>query len=115
MTKEKLYTDSKTLHRFLEFHCEREHHDVPKKEGILEIRFQEERVCEIKHTLCEECEALLVYGYGKLKECPHENKPSCRKCPNPCYEKPIWKKMAHIMMYSGMRLGLTKMRKILFK
>lgn len=111
MTRDKLYTDSKALHRFLQFHCEREHRDVAKKEGTLVVTFQDELVYEQPYTLCEECETLLFYAYGKLKNCPHDDKPSCRKCPSPCYEKSMWKKMAGIMRYSGMRLGLTKIRK----
>ena len=111
MTKEKLLADSKTLHKFIQFHCDKEHHDVPKKEGVLAVNFQEEDLCEIPYCLCEECEILMLYGYGRLKNCPHEDKPSCRKCPHPCYEKPMWKKMAKVMRYSGMRLGLTKIRK----
>ncbi|NLM99553.1 MAG: hypothetical protein GX170_05965, partial [Campylobacteraceae bacterium] len=42
----------------------------------------------------------------------NEEKPSCRKCPNPCYEKDRWKLLAKIMKYSGMKLGLLKIRKM---
>lgn len=115
MTPAKLHSDSKTLHRFIQLHCTKEHHDIEKKKGNLKVSFQELPVDEFLYELCDECEILLHYAYDRLQHCPHEPKPSCRKCPDPCYEKPMWKKMAHIMMYSGMRLGLTKMRKLFFK
>lgn len=115
MTAEKLRNDTQTLHRFIQLHCDKEHSDVPQKEGILQVAFEEKSLCDIPYKLCEECETLMLYGYDRLRQCPHQDKPSCRKCPNPCYEKPMWKKMARIMMYSGMRLGLTKVRKLLFR
>lgn len=115
MTRDKLANDSQTLHRFLQLHCDKEHNDVPKKEGTLQVRFHEENICEVPYRLCEECETLFLYAYERLRNCTQEPKPSCRKCLNPCYEKPVWKKMAKIMRYSGMRLGLTKMRQFLFK
>ncbi len=115
MTKEKLFSDTQTLHRFIQLHCDRKHHDVPKKKRSLHVSFQEETLCALPYHLCEECETLLVYGYGRLKNCPHDNKPSCRKCPQPCYERGMWKKMAKVMMYSGMQLGFIKIRKFFSK
>lgn len=115
MTAKKLLDDSQTLHRFIQVHCDKEHNDVAKQNGALCVLFQEEALCELPYTLCEECEVLLKYGYDRLAACKQEPKPSCRKCPNPCYERPMWKKMAKIMRYSGMYLGLTKVRKFFFK
>lgn len=115
MTKEKLISDTQTLHRFIQLNCDKKHHDVLKNRGVLQVNFKEEALCELPYHVCEECETLLIYGYGRLRNCPHENKPSCRKCPNPCYEKSMWKKMAHVMNYSGMQLGLTKLRKLFSK
>ena len=115
MTKEKLVSDTKTLHRFMQLHCDKKHQDVPKKKGTLQVNFQEESLCELPYNVCEECETLFFYAYGKLRNCPHDDKPSCRKCPHPCYEKPMWKKMANIMMFSGMHFGLTKIRKFFSK
>ena len=115
MNKEKLLSDTQTLHRFIQLHCDKKHHDVPKKKGALEVSFKEEALCELPYHICEECETLFIYAYGRLKNCPHEHKPSCRKCPDPCYEKPMWKKMAKVMMFSGMQLGLTKLRKLFSK
>lgn len=99
MTPEKFEEDSATLYRFIKTYCDNKHTQSPKLES----------------SLCCECDHVFNYAVQRLKECPHEIKPSCRKCPSPCYEKSMWKKMANIMMYSGMRLGLTKLRKMLFK
>lgn len=115
MTRDKLETDSKTLYKFIQLNCDKRHHDVPKKKSTLHVIFKDEVLSELPYNLCEECETLFIYAYGKLKNCPHEHKPSCRKCPNPCYEKPMWKKMANVMMFSGMQLGLTKLRKLFTK
>jgi len=106
MKKEKFEEDTKILHQFITTYCVHQHKNVLKNEGSLATR---------SYTLCGECEKVLHYAYARLCECPHDPKPSCRKCKNPCYERGMWKKMARIMMYSGMRLGLTKMRKLLFK
>ena len=105
MTTEKLHENIHTLHRFIGLYCERKHHDKPKETGFLIEEYH----------LCEECKALLYYAHERLSACPHEPKPSCRKCPKPCYERNMWKKMAKVMMYSGMQLGLIKMRKFFAK
>jgi hypothetical protein len=106
MKKEKLIEDTHILHQFITMYCVHQHKEVLKKEGSVEM---------LSYTLCEECEHVLHYAHARLCECPHDPKPSCRKCHKPCYEREMWKKMARVMMYSGMRLGLTKMRKLFFK
>lgn len=114
MTKAKLIEDSLVLHRFITLYCEHKH-DMLKNAGCLNVSFQGEILQKIPYILCEECEKTLLYAYQRLEECPYHPKPSCRKCHTPCYEKPMWKKMASIMMYSGMRLGLSKIRKFFSK
>ena len=64
----------------------------------------------VELNLCEECHSLISYSFDRLKGCPHEIKPRCRQCPNPCYEKQEWKSLAKIMRYSGIRLGLSKIK-----
>lgn len=61
--------------------------------------------------LCEDCHALFSYAIDRLRECPHDPKPRCRKCPNPCYERDKYKQMARIMAYAGMKLGLSKVKR----
>ena len=60
--------------------------------------------------LCENCLTSINYSFDKLLICPHEEKPRCRVCPNPCYEKDKWKALSKIMRYSGAKLGLTKLK-----
>ena len=60
--------------------------------------------------LCVECTKLINYSIKRLQECPHEIKPKCRTCSHPCYEKPEWKNVARIMKYSGLKLGILKIR-----
>ncbi len=115
MTKEKLTTDSVVLHKFMQIFCDKKHNEVGKKEGVLLVEFDGEKCCDIKYELCEECEKLFLYACHKLEKCPHEVKPSCRKCPDNCYEKPAYKQMAKVMSFSGMYLGLTKIKKLFFK
>ena len=46
MNKEKLITDTQTLHRFIQLHCDKKHQDVPKKKGTLQVSFKEESLFE---------------------------------------------------------------------
>lgn len=108
MKKEHLVENRQTLQRFISLYCANKHENLPKNRAKLHEDDSE-------YVLCEECERTLCYAYARLLECPYEEKPSCRKCTSPCYEKSMWKKMAKIMMYSGMRLGLTKIRKLFYK
>ena len=99
MTPEKFEADSATLYRFIKTYCDNKHSEHVKLESML----------------CAECDHTLNYATQRLKECSYEIKPSCRDCKTNCYEKGMRKKMAQIMMYSGMRLGLTRLRKMFFK
>ena len=62
-------------------------------------------------TLCEECHNLFAYAVERLTQCPHDPKPRCRKCPDPCYEREKYKQMARVMSYAGMKLGLSKVKR----
>ena len=76
-----------------------------------------DRNFKVDLTLCDECNSLFSKAIKHLQECPHDPKPRCRKCPNPCYEKEEWKNIAKIMKYSGMKLGVgkvgTKLKKLI--
>ncbi len=112
MTQEKLLHDAQILCQFIQFYCDKEHTHLPKKEHHLTIVFQENTLKILPYCLCFECESLLHYAYSHLKECQQDPKPSCRICQTPCYEKNMWKKMAKVMRYSGMRLGFLKLKKL---
>jgi hypothetical protein len=109
MTNEKFVSEIETLKKFFEFYCSNNNHNVLEQKRVLEYN-------NIKYNynfkLCEDCIKTLDYSISKLQACPHDIKPRCRACPKPCYEPTQWKKVAKLMRYSGMRLGLLKIKKI---
>ncbi len=66
---------------------------------------------EVKVSLCSECFELFSYALERLRECPHDPKPRCRKCPDPCYEPDKYRAMAKVMAYASVRLGLSKAKR----
>jgi len=68
---------------------------------------------EFKFTmnLCKDCHELFAYAVERLTQCPHDPKPRCRKCPDPCYERDKYKQMARVMSYAGVKLGLSKVKR----
>lgn len=107
MTLEKFTKETDTLSKFTSIYCNDKHTNQKECNFILNYKGKE---FQKNLQLCDECRDILRYGIERLEECPHEEKPKCRKCPNPCYEKYYWKKIAKIMRYSGMKLGLLKIR-----
>lgn len=116
MTKEKFISDSEVLLKFIQLYCKKKHHDHEKHNESIHLVYQgEDLKKELHYKLCDDCKETFYYSMARLKECPHEEKPSCRKCPKPCYGKDEWKKLAKIMKFSGMHLGLTKIKKMFIK
>ena len=116
MTNEKFIYDSTTVLKFIQLYCDDKHKDIPKEQGEKSLVYRENLLNHtLTYELCLDCQKTFELSYEKLQNCPHEDKPSCRKCPAPCYDKPDWKSLAKIMKYSGMRLGLTKLRKLFIK
>lgn len=109
MTQEKFYSEVTTLHKFIALFCTQKHTNRNKKS--INISYKNKDLGSIEYELCNECEDIFLYSISRLNECPHEEKPRCRKCPDPCYEKLYYRKIAKIMAYSGMRLGLIKLKK----
>lgn len=107
MTIEKFQTEVETLKKFFTKFCKEKHENQYSKTYDLEYK---ESNINVELNLCEECHSLISYSFDRLKGCPHEIKPRCRQCPNPCYEKQEWKSLAKIMRYSGIRLGLSKIK-----
>jgi len=105
MTFEKFESEVITLKKFFSIHCKDKHTNQKIEDYIVPYL---DNSLEFEVYLCEECHNLLQYAIKKLQECPNDPKPKCRKCPNPCYDKDEYKKMAKIMRYSGMKLGMTK-------
>ncbi|PIF03892.1 MAG: hypothetical protein CSA86_04370 [Arcobacter sp.] len=107
MENEKFISEVNTLKKFFTLYCKDNH--TKQKNYIKSIDYKNQTF-EVELELCQECTDLINYAILRLQSCPHEIKPRCRKCPNPCYEKTQWKKMAKLMKYSGMRLGLLKIK-----
>ena len=113
MKKEKFIGDTKTVLKFIQFYCDKQHKESIKFNKSLNLRYLDESLhVEVYYSLCSTCRDTFLYSYERLQECFHDEKPSCRKCPKPCYEKPRWKHMAKIMRFSGARLGLKRIKKL---
>jgi len=114
MTNEKFIHDTKTVLKFIQIYCDDKHEDEPKEKNSQKLIYLEKDLdVEVNYNLCSTCKETFLLSYRNLQECPHADKPSCRKCPSPCYERPDWKKVAKIMKHSGMKQGLLKIKKLL--
>lgn len=107
MTSEKFEIEIKTLKTFFELYCKDKHQNLKNKELYLKYN---DKNFDMSLCLCDECHDAISYSFERLQNCPHEIKPRCRTCPTPCYEKPRWKNTAKIMIYSAMKLSLSKMK-----
>lgn len=114
MHKDKFKKDVKILLDFMEIYC-KDKHEVKCNKKELNLEYKSENLGNISYLLCADCEENFLYSYERLQECPHEEKPRCRHCKNPCYEKQKWKKLASIMRYSGMKKGLTRVKRFFQK
>lgn len=110
MTIEKFEEEVVTLEKFFTKYCTDKHQNQYKQ--LYDLKYKQS---SSKYTLylCKECHELISYSFERLKECPHDIKPRCRKCSNPCYEKSRWKQLAKLMRYSGFQLGLVKIKNLL--
>ncbi len=110
MKTEKFISEAQTLKKFFEIHCKNKH--TNQNNHCKKLHYNDTDV-NIELELCSDCVNLIHYSFDRLNECPHDIKPRCRTCPTPCYSKDEWKKVAKLMMYSGMQLGLSKIKKFL--
>lgn len=116
MTKDKFIYEVTTVTKFIQIYCDDKHCCEAKTKRELALDYKDEAgVVNVEFNLCKECEEMILYAYERLKSCPHIQKPRCHKCPHPCYELEIWKKMAKMMRYSGMKLGLNKIKRLIFR
>ena len=107
MTTEKFEIEINTLKTFLELYCKDKHELQETKNITLNYKSNS---FNLETNLCEDCQKAIDYSFIKLQNCPHEIKPRCRKCPNPCYEKQNWKETARVMKYSAIKLSLGKIK-----
>ncbi len=108
MTTEKFEVELNSLDKFFSIHCKDKHQE--QKIHTFYVNYKDKSYTK-EINLCDECKELIDYSIKRLQECPHEEKPRCRKCPSPCYEKTQWKKVAKLMRYSGIKLGVSKLKK----
>ncbi len=104
----KFKQEVETLKKFFEVYCSEKH--IEQKSIIKTLKYKDEEI-DINLNLCDECLRKIEYSFDRLLACPHEIKPRCRACPNPCYEKKNWKETAQVMRYSGFKLGLRTINK----
>jgi hypothetical protein len=105
MTCEKFESEIKTLKKFFEIYCNNKHQNITTKEYKIPYK---DKIFDIEISLCNNCNQLYLDAIKHLQECPHQEKPRCRKCPNPCYNKDEWKNIAKIMKYGGIKMGIGK-------
>jgi hypothetical protein len=85
-----------TLKSFFEVYCK----NHPDKINI-DIYYDTKKIDKIE--LCENCKEIFLYTADRLKECKENPKPKCRKCKNNCYSKDMYKRLAKIMAYGGIK------------
>ncbi|MFC2492152.1 MAG: nitrous oxide-stimulated promoter family protein [Campylobacter curvus] len=116
MTREKFCYEVATVTKFIQIYCTDKHKEEPKHKCTQSLSYNgEANVTSVEFELCKECEHMARYAYARLQACPHIEKPRCHRCPHPCYELDMWKKMAKMMKYSGMKLGLNKIKKLFLR
>ncbi|MGA1931877.1 nitrous oxide-stimulated promoter family protein [Arcobacter sp. YIC-464] len=108
MEIEKFNTEIHTLNSFFKTYCQDNHQGQENTKFNLVYK---NTPFTLDIPLCKQCCEDIQYSFEKLKLCPHEEKPRCRKCPNPCYEKPKWKNLAKIMRYSAVKLNFIDIKK----
>lgn len=108
MTNEKFKSELDSLDKLFSLYCKDKH--INQKRYKKDIIYKDISY-SLEIDLCEDCESLLNYSIKSLQQCPHDIKPRCRRCTTPCYEKDKWKKVAKLMRYSGIKLGLSKLKK----
>ncbi|MDD2566756.1 MAG: nitrous oxide-stimulated promoter family protein [Thiovulaceae bacterium] len=107
MQLQKLQEESAHLERFFSLYCSQNHTCQEKRS----FRIMHEEIPYLfEASLCEECAELLGYALERLSACPHDPKPRCRTCQEPCYDKKEWKALAKVMRYAALRVELGKLR-----
>lgn len=107
MNIEKFENEITTLKKFYELYCNDKHENLYKKQYSL---IYKSKNFKLELHLCESCHKNICYSFERVSNCKYEEKPKCRKCPTPCYEKSQWKNSARVMKYSSIKLSLGKIK-----
>jgi hypothetical protein len=94
---EKKIKDLMILAKFIEVYCNGKHKSRDKK-------YWSDKEFQIQIKLCNECVTIMDYSANRLKFCPQNPKPTCKKCEVHCYAPNQRQKIREIMRYSGMEL-----------
>lgn len=108
MQEQKFEEELEVLKHFFSLYC----HDLHRQHLKLHSwHVMYKATCyDFSLKLCPTCHENFDYALQRLTACPHEPKPRCRKCTNPCYEKTKYKALAKVMRYSGMKMSYVKMK-----
>lgn len=104
MKLEKYISEVQILKTYFEHFCQHNHTNQLDKEIC--YNYKDQILCE-NVKLCDKCLETIQYSIQRLQHCQYEEKPRCRSCKTPCYEKSYWKTLAKVMIYSSLRLGVT--------
>jgi len=105
MKLEKYISEITILNQYFSYYCKSKHSNQINREIL--HSYKDRNFCEIV-SICDECFDTLKYSIERLENCQYEEKPRCRNCKTPCYEKSYWKKLAKVMIYSSIRLTFTE-------
>lgn len=95
--------DVEVLAEFIHIYCQDVHPGAARHPAV--SRGAAGRYLEgISFAYCDECRDLLLYAVSKRITCPHDPKPSCKKCPTHCYAPEYRAMIRRVMRHSGMRL-----------
>jgi hypothetical protein len=95
--QEKKFKDLMILAKFVEVYCKGKHMDKGKKRW-------KDKEARIQIELCNECMSIMDYSADRLRLCPQNPKPTCKKCEIHCYAPDQRQQIREIMRYSGMEL-----------
>lgn len=91
--------DINLLRRFISLYCGKQHADLRQS-------LPERNIASLASSLCPDCTALLEYAVERLRRCPLEPKPACKKCTVHCYSPDYRERIRKIMAWSGKRMIL---------
>jgi hypothetical protein len=94
--------DLKVLVDFIYCYCKCRHGDRVKSN--LGLSAEVESFLPKKIVLCDDCIELLLHGIQKRRNCPVDQKPTCRKCHIHCYSGEYRAKIREIMAFSGRKM-----------
>lgn len=104
MRFEKYISEVEILKDYVQYFCKSKHNN----QEVVEVSYNYQNIqLSEELILCSECLETIEYSIQRLQNCQYDEKPRCRNCKTPCYEKNYWKKLAKVMIYSSLRLKLT--------